>query len=652
MLTSWKSEDNGALATKLIYHPLEASQFRLFEPLPTFTEDGPIVGRLHVVDINSPPRYTALSYVWGQEPEIHRIEINRQNVRIRPNIFQALQRLSARMKDDPRQSPRYLWIDSLCINQQDLDEKNIQVRQMANIYQKAQSVFIWLGEEDFASTTAMDFIRKIIAKKFSWDPQTKWWEAYELTALSQLLGRPWFRRRWIIQEAAFSAHSVIFCGSQDIPLEYLVRTASQLRLWLNTASITDGNLRKRVSANDMYPELYDSPATRIFQLITDVFERSIHPPKRQLTLETLVDLSTFCEASNPRDTIYALLSLAKEQDVLSCLQPTYSLIPDYKLDLRDIFTAYVLHCVDYSGSLDIICRPWAPGSASRTILSDQSSPTDKDFLSNLPSWIATKDLLPFGNPSLGLTQRVHGRCLVGKPFPTNRVYNAHNDTKPEVTAGQLSIGLRLAYTGALFVKGINFGTISRVSVRMANAIIPVESLEILGIHNKNTVTHSDNWRILCADRDNDGNKSVPWEQSTDKVPNYQMPESDPSRASIDVEELLQEDDISADAREYFDVMRNVVWNRRAFEGFHRLTAKDAKAIIGLAPPGARERDSICILYGCSTPLILRELYVHGEADCSWRLIGEAYVHDFMDGEAIKSLSPGELPVVETLFVVR
>ena len=696
-ILAWRELENEDLTEQSIYHPLSESQFRLFELYSEFGDNSPIAGRVQTFDMKEPPIYHALSYVWGQEPDIHRIEINDKGLMIRPNLFQALQRLRARSKDLPRSSTRYLWIDSLCIDQANLDEKNIQVSRMAEIYQKAECVFIWLGEEDFASNSAIGFVRHIIAKTFIW--HSKWWEAYELTALDQLLGRPWFRRRWVLQEAAFSARSVVICGSKDTTLDRLASTVSLLRKRLSIAASAMDSSRRSDPPNSVYPAFYESPATRVFALINNVFQRSDAGEivGRRLHLETLVDLSTFCETSNQRDTIYALLSLAKEQETLSRSQPAYSLVLDYKKELLDVFAGFVLHCCYHSGSLDVICRPWAAGSSSKINLNGQSTPTDLDFLSNPPSWIASKDQMPFGDPSLGLTQRLHGKHLVGRPpnpldssephvplgnnlrrrtpnhprdtinsaersalestmelkevpFALNRVYNAHNNTKPDVFLGRNAT--TQACTGSLFAKGIILGSIARRSVRMANAVIPAECFGVLTL----AAGPPDIWRILCADRDDEGNKAsqsflsafLGGTSHTQVSGDAVQPE--PDAISVDVEELLQVDELSEDVKRYFAVVRDVVWNRRTFE------ANDPERIespvIGLAPPDAKLGDRICILYGCSVPVVLREHSGNRGVDRYWQLIGDAYVHDFMDGEGIRSLPSDMREAAEVLFEIR
>ena len=73
-------------------------------------------------------------------------------------------------------------------------------------------------------------------------------------------------------------------------------------------------------------------------------------------------------------------------------------------------------------------------------------------------------------------------------------------------------------------------------------------------------------------------------------------------------------------------VQSVIWNRKLF------VSKDNKWL-GLAPMAAQENDIICILYGCSVPVVLRKQEVEGES--FWELVGECYVHGMMDGEAIE-----------------
>jgi hypothetical protein len=196
---------------------------------------------------------------------------------------------------------------------------------------------------------------------------------------------------------------------------------------------------------------------------------------------------------------------------------------------------------------------------------------------------------------------------------------------------------------------------------MANAVIPRECFEVLSITKFPFGSHlpreiEDMWRILCADR-NDGGKKAPssfqsaylegvsrtYNADPAVPPGLQLP-----TPSIDVEELLQSDGLSEDAKRYFGVVREVVWNRRTFEAFNGFLG----LIHGLAPPEARLDDCVCILYGCSVPVILRKHSGGNGTDSYWQLIGDAYVHNFMDGEAIRSLSSEIRDDSKVMFEIR
>jgi hypothetical protein len=105
------------------------------------------------------PDYQALSYVWGQELALHPFRVNEgEMVFIRPNLFHALHRM--RLESEPL----HLWIDSICIDQANEKERNLQVQRMGDIFRQAKNVWIWLGEEYSHSTSAMDLYLRLIAK--------------------------------------------------------------------------------------------------------------------------------------------------------------------------------------------------------------------------------------------------------------------------------------------------------------------------------------------------------------------------------------------------------------------------------------------------------------------------------------------------------
>ena len=128
---------------------------------------------------------------------------------------------------------RTLWIDAVCINQQDLEERGQQVALMKEIFQYSHRTLVWLGEESRDSQRAIELVRHLGkawqqrgAQRFWWSPSSikiprlydPAWRAFAL-----LLQRPWFRRAWIVQEASVAKDILIACGTESITWEELLR---------------------------------------------------------------------------------------------------------------------------------------------------------------------------------------------------------------------------------------------------------------------------------------------------------------------------------------------------------------------------------------------------------------------------------------------
>jgi hypothetical protein len=158
--------------------------------------------------------YEAVSWCWGKEPadQILRVH-NEDNVSaflISQNLKSALWAL--RKSNEVRQ----LWIDAICINQKDTKERNEQVPRMDRIYGKAENVCIWLGNGDADSKRAMDFIKERVLRLWEFDELIKNRNmAKHWASLIQLMKRPWFSRRWVVQEIALSPRGgTIHCGKE------------------------------------------------------------------------------------------------------------------------------------------------------------------------------------------------------------------------------------------------------------------------------------------------------------------------------------------------------------------------------------------------------------------------------------------------------
>lgn len=135
--------------------PVEATGLRLVRLLPA-TTSGIYCQLFQSTLHDAENQYAALSYVWGGEDSTTRaiIHVNDAVVRIKPNLYDALYRLRQRTQ------PVVFWVDSLCINQADDNERTHQVGMMRDIYAKASEVIIWLGirgrDEDLGERMELD----------------------------------------------------------------------------------------------------------------------------------------------------------------------------------------------------------------------------------------------------------------------------------------------------------------------------------------------------------------------------------------------------------------------------------------------------------------------------------------------------------------
>jgi hypothetical protein len=118
--------------------------------------------------------------------------------------------------------------------------------------------------------------------------------------------------------------------------------------------------------------------------------------------------------------------------------------------------------------------------------------------------------------------------------------------------------------------------------------------------------------------------------------------------SIDIEELLDTEQPDY-VKRYLEVVRDVVWNRRTFRS--KANSPNNSTLVGLVPQSAKLGDNLCILYGCSVPVVLRKLSGSNTSIC-WQLIGDAYVHGIMDGEALRYGLQATPQCVETEFELR
>ncbi|OGM45294.1 hypothetical protein ABOM_006462 [Aspergillus bombycis] len=251
--------------------------------------------------------YEALSYVWsgdeeGSAEQRKKIIVHGHTVPITVNLHAAL----VNLRD--RQLERVLWIDAICINQENLDEKSRQIPLMRTIYAQADRVIVWLGDAFEHGDTALETIRDLAKKKAMGGKgsDTKRAQSSSEPCL-KLLQRKWFRRIWVLQEAGVARSIEIMCGSIQINgstfLVYLIRGA-QFR------PRNDSRLRG------------------------------------SLYIGELIDMYRYHMSSTRHDKIYALLGLTADDP------NTPGLKPDYNLPWHQVFNTTIQYILSSEGSVE------------------------------------------------------------------------------------------------------------------------------------------------------------------------------------------------------------------------------------------------------------------------------------------------------------
>ncbi|KAK5652629.1 hypothetical protein OQA88_10222 [Cercophora sp. LCS_1] len=260
------------------YQPLASkTHIRLVQPVLAPGQEESDVGtdapsiafRLISCDLATAPRFTALSYTWGDyhvtgdpanllpQPNTspfssatHKVLCDGTPFFVRLNLLFALSTLwKARAKG---KTESYFWVDAICIDQDNLDERAQQVGLMTELYAKAEGVFAWLGHEDGLSKSAFKVLNTlwdlgvVCRSEEEWDVQRRRWEgvteadlhepwAYQdklgkeyITARERagwlgLVSRPYFRRAWIVQEIMQAKQITLCLGTRLIAWEWLER---------------------------------------------------------------------------------------------------------------------------------------------------------------------------------------------------------------------------------------------------------------------------------------------------------------------------------------------------------------------------------------------------------------------------------------------
>jgi Heterokaryon incompatibility protein (HET) len=588
-----------------IYHPLKGEhEMRVLE-LYADEFDALLRCQTHVCTIEvqhpfkaishttgKPIWYTALSYVWGSSAFVKPMICDGKPFKTTVNLDLALRYL--RRTD----VSVMLWVDQICINQEDVNEKTQQVLLMGQIYQRAWNTRVWLGEEADNSDDAIHTIETVssalLCNTMESSPNTEDFQrmtsispdSHEWLNLSRFLGRPWFRRVWIIQEVVLSARVQLQCGRRTLSWSDMTMLSLEM--------IQRGLVKYLVSSEGDTEHLSEAGCIRAGTI--GRISNSAGRHDQWMLLDVLVE-ARGAEASDPRDKVFGIMKMTET-----------TINPDYSKEVSEVYTEAarrnlpervfdLLCCVDHeplTGS-GMCCPSW------------------------VPNWST-----PRKTTSLGYNGKHRG------------VYYDPKDRRSEVK----QVGDRLSIVGILYdnlsrllsstgssLKDLHYPTSS-------TAQFIVGSMRIATNHShpypSDSTLFDAFWHTVVAGKDHSGFSKAPTsfaeifalliDSATGQSPS--LPDQPTYKRRLTLENLKTRRPSST--YQQMQIAFEAAVRNRQF-------GTTAKRYMGLFPQEARPADQICVFVGGHIPFVVRPCGTSG----LFQLIGECYVHGIMDGEVMQ-----------------
>ncbi|KAH7372044.1 heterokaryon incompatibility protein-domain-containing protein [Cadophora sp. MPI-SDFR-AT-0126] len=523
--------------------------------------------------------YFALSYVWGTDTNDKVVKINGLDFNVTLNLESALRNIGN------EQDSGLFWIDAICINQNDVLEKNSQVAMMGEIYAAASLTLVWLGECNPAISEAIDMLEasQLVHAEGglpaidlnhtinSLNHKSAW------KGVGELLAAPWWRRMWVIQEIALGQRAMILCGTEKLMFQKLALGAEFAF--------------KQNGMNHIFP-VCGNGFTNYWRVQYMLQYRMRKQRGEPILLQELLENSVAGEASNPRDMVFSLFGLATDTEGVP------ELVVDYQMPVEEVYANVVKFHVREYKSLDMICRSAHPKRHQ-----------------NLPSWVP--DFLnlkettstPLATLSRSWSGNLYRYNASGTSTPNNNAL-AHS---PGILRASAIFIDKIAHVGEEFWPGKFAESLECLATwyRIIGATIGFEREYIGG----GPVIDAFN-RTLCGDKARSGLRAPRgWR-------GYEV-----------VEKGIEIPDDFRLGSEVADEVRREAWEVDALQAI-ALQSRRRRLIItetgyiGLGPSEVKEGDFVSILLGCSVPVILRP---KGE---DWWFVGESFVCGIMDGEIL------------------
>jgi hypothetical protein len=304
--------------------------------------------------------------------------------------------------------------------------------------------------------------------------------------------------------------------------------------------------------------------------------------------------------TDQRDMIYALIPLAKDT------HDSEDWIPNYSKTSQDVWESFTTYVIRTTGSLNLLCRPWAP-----------LSPQDV-----CPSWIPRLSPQVTFQGAMIRTPRTNANLLVG--HPGEEKYNASGSSMAEVRR----------YNYVLWAKGFLVDVIREVGSTPTENNIPQDwraitmraanltpSAQATEIDSDNYLFPEEVCHTLVAGRTTTGDPPGPsYGRACDLIWSSNL------NVSMAMESALLSVGDRINLTAFITRVRDCTRHRRL--------ASTNRGRLGLVRSKVRLGDLIVVLLGCSVPVVLRK------SGQQYVLFGETYIHGIMNGEAMRDLDLG------------
>lgn len=330
------------MSSRYEYKPLDPKHIRLLHVLPESTANDI---RCHLVDyspdLSKRNRFAALSYCWGDSTPVATITIDGKPFDVAQNLYDFLQNRflhgSHELSHDPKSklSGRGLWVDAICINQADNEEKSSQVQDMWRVYSCADLVIAWLGKEKAFTAQAFRTLKSIYDGSGVNSGST----AEELLMkdfanVSLLCREPYFSRMWIVQEVVCAhPHLMLHSGPHVVPFESLFDNYNDWGFVMRKIEKEDPSSYKEIMLlADMRLLVYSVRASRDAQA-SDLTTES---GRKTVILDYLAafHIQSRKKCSDRRDKVFALRSLPEARLIESELSIP-PIVADYTMSVEE-----------------------------------------------------------------------------------------------------------------------------------------------------------------------------------------------------------------------------------------------------------------------------------------------------------------------------